>query len=651
MKVLYSQYPTYEKNIQWGSNLAQDEFEGQPTRCSVTHEDRRKRIKSLQWAGQNEKALQEIQSLRSSSSEDEKYDVDRLEVSYWLHEGEVEKALAILMPYYESKKNEVSYLSLVATTTARAGEAQASVGSYYKIYKLSPRSKVGRQALYQAAFLSYQFQDYDGAARKFQEFIKNFSTSGLSKDARWHLAWMRYLRADYSGAQRSLAELGKLSNTGRRKTRNAFPKDRIDYWTAMSLFRQNKFAESKPLFETLSKDPQLGFYSIAARLRLREVDAKLPRMNLKTKEEVLAKRQARFAAIEAKLSAEDLIAFRSIDDSEKLNEEELENEETLAAQTQARIDEIMNNDEKDSVGEGSEREDSEAEGLATEENLNNTNSEDDLPETRPNFSNPLLVKRFERAKELIHLGLNDWAKWDLYDIERKTRNREFLKNLMQEYQMVGNFHRSAYIAQTYFGKQRVLRGIDGERLLWETAFPKAYSQFVVKNAQTLEMEPELIWGIMRAESAYRKEVISPVGAMGLMQVMPSTGLKVANLIKDTEFKPQQLLQPDTSIRIGAHYLKRLEKKFEGYIPLVAAAYNAGPHRVQSWLSQFGNLDVDEFVEHIPFLETRNYVKKVSSYFYTYSILYGNNKDALAYLNQPLKIALPEKAVAKESWDE
>ena len=156
---------------------------------------------------------------------------------------------------------------------------------------------------------------------------------------------------------------------------------------------------------------------------------------------------------------------------------------------------------------------------------------------------------------------------------------------------------------------------------------------------------------MRAESAYKKDVISPVGALGLMQVMPSTGGKVAEMLKDKDFEPRKLLQPEVAVRIGGKYLQRLSRKFEGNVPLIAAAYNAGPHRVKTWLSSFGGLDVDEFVEHIPFLETRNYVKKVVSNYQVYTLLYSKGKNGLTYLADALNVRIPVSVVTKETWED
>ncbi|MGZ5279843.1 MAG: transglycosylase SLT domain-containing protein, partial [Pseudobdellovibrionaceae bacterium] len=630
IKRLYTGFPQFQKIDNWGPQLSTDEFEGQPTRCPVNHEDRRKRIKSLQWAGLNEKAYSEIKTLRSQTSVTDKFEVDRLEVGYWVHDGEMKKALDILLPYYEQRKSDIGYLKTFATTSARAGETQAAVGSYYRIYKLAPRGKHGKEALYQAAFMSYQFQDYDGAARKFQEFMKVFPNSGLSRDARWHLAWIRYLRNDYQGAQTAFSNLLKESK-GRKRGWKSFPKDRVTYWMAMSLYRLEKFDQARPLFESLAKDQLMSYYSIASQYRLKKLELLAPKT---TRLAFLdpSNRITRFTAVESMIPVEDLPVVG----------EENETEDALASETLVRTEEeTVSAPEELPAGDGAIVVTTDEEALA----------EAVEPESKPSFSNPVLVQRFERARDLMILGLNDWAKWDLFDIERKTSNKDYLKNLMQEYQTVENYHRSAYIAQVYFGSQRALHGLEGVRYLWEFAYPQAYSVFVNKYSKQLDVPKELVWGIMRAESTYKRDVISPVGALGLMQVMPGTGMKIAEMLKEKNFVPRSLLEPEMAVKIGARYLQRLDKKFESNIPLIAAAYNAGPHRVGNWLTNFGNLDVDEFVEHIPFLETRNYVKKVVSNYQVYSLLYSNKKDSLSYLSESLKVKSQERLVSKETWED
>src|SRR5690606_37838606 len=111
----------------------------------------------------------------------------------------------------------------------------------------------------------------------------------------------------------------------------------------------------------------------------------------------------------------------------------------------------------------------------------------------------------------------------------KTSNRTHLKTLMGQYFSSGNFNRSSYIAQVTFGSQRASLGFTKGKDIWEFAYPRAYSEYVDKYAKKFTVPEELVWGIMRAETHYRRDAMSPVGALGLMQVMPFTGHKVATL--------------------------------------------------------------------------------------------------------------------------
>lgn len=623
---IYSHYPEFPAVHDWGLHLSENIFEGAKTKCSASAEDHRLRIKNLQWAGMSEEAHKEIDLLKGTGIF-EAAEIEKLEVQYNLHEGEVTKALDVLLAHYEERKTNFGYLMTLGTAAARAGEMQAAVGSYYQAYKMGGRSKLAKQALYQSAFMSYQFQDYDGAYRRFQEFMKVFPTSGLSRDAKWHLAWIRYLRGDYEGAFKSLEDLRQVPRRGKKQAAST---DRVNYWMGMSLLKQKKYEEARAMFEGLAKDQLLGYYAIASQYRIRKLDSILPKKIKKGAGEA-TRRLSRFSMSETLMASDDS-GFSPVS-------EEAESEETLAASALAQ--------------EGRETEVAEE---APAEELNGErppgvadNSEES--EVKTSFSNPVLVKRFERARDLMILGLNDWAKWDLYDIERKTTNKEYLKTLMTEYETVDNYNRSSYIGQISFGSQRAAYGMEGVRYLWEHTYPRAYAPHVTKYAKRFEIPQELIWGIMRAESQYKKDVVSPVGALGLMQVMPNTGQKISLMIGEKDFKAEDLLQPEPAIKIGARYLARLMKKFEGSVPLVAAGYNAGPHRVKNWLASFGELDVDEFIEHIPFLETRNYVKRVVSNFYVYNQLYNSKKDNLTPLSESNRVRVNEPLSSRETWED
>jgi soluble lytic murein transglycosylase len=156
------------------------------------------------------------------------------------------------------------------------------------------------------------------------------------------------------------------------------------------------------------------------------------------------------------------------------------------------------------------------------------------------------------------------------------------------------------------------------------------------------MNPYLMWAIMTVESSYNPDSISPADAIGLMQVIPRTGIKVAEMLGDEDFGPFDLINEDVAIRHGAFYYSKLVEKFRGQELLAIAGYNGGPHRVAAWMDKRGDsMPMDEFVEEIPFTEARGYTKKVIRFLALYLRIYegvdqlyiGQNM-RMDYLPQP-----------------
>lgn len=636
LRKLYSQYPSFSEIQPWSLDLSRDLFLGQPTRCATSFEDRRSRIRNLQWAGLSEKARQELAILKTQVPKEEVFEMDRLQIHFLLHEGEVAEALEILRKYRDTHFQSPVFQSLFGLVAARLGDFQAAIGAYAKSHELAPRSKAARQNLFQSAFLSYQSRDYDGATRRFFDFVRTHPRSGLSRDAQWHLAWMSYLKGDFTSA---LKEFRVLLNKSPRKSANS---DRIRYWTAMSHFRLQQYESARQSFQALVKSSPHSYYALASRARLQSMAPLMANLNGKWANKDSGKETSsleekglgKFPGIEVLRS--------SLEEDGSLASEEAESEEALQSAVNSELAEGV---ESTTPGDSENLEAGSDAGPVVASRENETS------ESKSSFANPVLVRRFERARELMILGEPDWAKWELYEIERKTSNPQYLRTLMLEYEKVENFHRSSAIASNTFAGQRNQHGIDGIRYLWEIAFPRAYASYVGQASQRWGVPTELIWGIMRAESSYRKDAISPVGALGLMQVMPMTGLRVAQLMGDSKFEARQLLTPEKAIETGAFYLQRLSKNFAAHSSLIAAAYNAGPHRVKSWLASFGFLDQDEFIEHIPFIETRNYVKRVLANMGIYAHLYSKNTQGFSNLAEPLRVKIDANQVpTRESWD-
>ena len=132
--------------------------------------------------------------------------------------------------------------------------------------------------------------------------------------------------------------------------------------------------------------------------------------------------------------------------------------------------------------------------------------------------------------------------------------------------------------------------------------------------------PELVYSIMREESGYRADAISPVGARGLLQIMEETGQKLAARAGRAQITADDLFEPETNIDLGAQYLGELSQRFNGRLAPAIASYNAGPTAVSRWIRETPR-DEDEWVEDIPYEQTRHYVKRVLRSFYAYAVLY------------------------------
>jgi soluble lytic murein transglycosylase len=155
-------------------------------------------------------------------------------------------------------------------------------------------------------------------------------------------------------------------------------------------------------------------------------------------------------------------------------------------------------------------------------------------------------------------------------------------------------------------------------LAWALSYPSAYLDAVSKASIKYNLQTSLIYAVMRTESSFHPSATSPAGAIGLMQLMPATA---ALMDKGKGNPADRLTQPEQNIKLGTRHLKDLLDLYKGEQLYAIAAYNAGAHNVDRWRKEIGQVPVDEFIERIPFGETRDYVKKVLAAATIYRRLY------------------------------
>lgn len=175
----------------------------------------------------------------------------------------------------------------------------------------------------------------------------------------------------------------------------------------------------------------------------------------------------------------------------------------------------------------------------------------------------------------------------------------------------------------------------------ELRFPLAHKQAITDQAKDHGIDIAWIYAILRQESAFMSDAKSSAGARGLMQLMPKTAKQVAKELKQSPLKLKDLYQPEVNIKLGAGYLNKVYRQLQESPVLATAAYNAGPHRVRSWLPEQTQAS-DIWIETIPFRETREYLKRVLAYTVIYSYRLGDLPITLPVeWLRPIKAPKPE----------
>jgi soluble lytic murein transglycosylase len=158
--------------------------------------------------------------------------------------------------------------------------------------------------------------------------------------------------------------------------------------------------------------------------------------------------------------------------------------------------------------------------------------------------------------------------------------------------------------------------------VWRIMYPMNFASTLVQKSVAEGVDPALVAALICQESTFDPAAHSPAGARGLMQVIPKTGRTLAHELGLRLFKPQSLYDPNVSLSFGIRYLKGMIERFGGHVERALAAYNAGPHRVDAWTAGQPEIGAEEFIESIPFTETRLYVMTILANREQYRRLYS-----------------------------
>ena len=231
----------------------------------------------------------------------------------------------------------------------------------------------------------------------------------------------------------------------------------------------------------------------------------------------------------------------------------------------------------------------------------------------------------ERARLLESAWLMDWAVDEMRFVLAQNSSALWAGNEMARLEKErGRYHLALRYAKKYVPSYFAQDTDALPRDTWELLFPKPYWEEIRKQAGAARLDPYLVAGLIRQESEFDPQARSRSNARGLMQLLPSTARIMARSVPDPKARRYQLaalFQPEVNIVYGTFYLRKVLDQFNGVVEYALAGYNAGENRVVQWLQDGPFDDPAEFVESIPFTETREYVQAVLRNAALYRALY------------------------------
>ena len=230
---------------------------------------------------------------------------------------------------------------------------------------------------------------------------------------------------------------------------------------------------------------------------------------------------------------------------------------------------------------------------------------------------------YQKAKLLGNGGLVDLAVRELDKAASDDEDKSWLPaETAQLYIDTGHYDRAIEVMKRSVPSYFAVDLPNLPREYWEALFPRPYWTDLKKFAVANDLDPYLVASLIRQESEFNPIAVSRANAVGLMQLLPRTGKLVAHQVDLKRYSASQLYTPTVNLQLGTHYFRGMVNQFGGSFEHALAAYNAGTDRVEEWMGQGKYRDTAEFVESIPFTETREYVQAIMRNASVYRQLYG-----------------------------
>ncbi|OQA58899.1 MAG: Soluble lytic murein transglycosylase precursor [Candidatus Atribacteria bacterium ADurb.Bin276] len=225
---------------------------------------------------------------------------------------------------------------------------------------------------------------------------------------------------------------------------------------------------------------------------------------------------------------------------------------------------------------------------------------------------------------LSDLSLKTNAEAELLTLKRLMPNHPEIYFELSRFYARNQEYRESQINAIYF--QNRYPDFKNYKNVWKKIYPDYYFSIIKDLSEQNSIDPYLVLALIKAESAFEIDIVSPVGAVGLMQLMPSTAAWMIEtgmnqVVNFADWNDSFLINPEINLELGATYFRYLLDYFNQKICPAIVAYNAGPGRLDEWIKGENQTQPDSFIENIPIPETKNYIKKVINFYFLYSMIY------------------------------
>lgn len=486
--------------------------------------------------------------------------------------GRIQDAL----PYYQANKNQAGQAWMYARCLKRLGHWEDAAAAFQSAGRKSRTSK----CKYEAGLCYLKLGDL-GKAQKAWGSVA-YKKSGYRDDVLWQLGHFHFQRKEWASAENRFQSLIKE----RRKSGYARA---ARYWLARSMEAQGKATKAKEIYRDLAGSEEDYYYRMLAEQRLGFAVRSNTWPDQRIFQELISPENFGGTAVWAYNHPADYFGDLKTQRSLARNLSAIPLASPSVNQSIERLYDLCDAGAMDLA-------------LLEAEFLNDLIKRKRPPSARP-YSKLSKKERGELQEAIQNL---------------KTRLLGLICTCLVEGRRYDRF-----LSLQYKYLHQMKNGLsDAEQaVLRRRLYPLAYPGEIGEASHKTGLHPALILALMRTESNYQPDIMSVANARGLMQILPATGEKIAERMGEPAPSLDELFDPELNIRYGAWYLATLTEEFGGQYPLAIASYNGGPFNVKRWVEQAGPVSLEEFIETIPFDQTRMYVKKVLGTFYLYRLLF------------------------------